>query len=103
LFTARLAESPVIPLNATDYAIAIGKYISAVENKLDAIMAGTTLTGNHIEIRARPAAVKSTGDISKLKISFKKLYEAKSNLLSAAEAHDAVAAELAREAEKDIP
>ena len=103
LFTARLVEAPVIPLNATNYAIAIEKYISAVEEKLDAVMTGTVIKGDDIEIRARPNAVESTGNSNDLKVSFKKLHKASSSFNSAAEAHDALAAELAGEAEQHIP
>jgi N-acetylated-alpha-linked acidic dipeptidase len=103
LFTAKLVEAPVIPLNATDYAIAIKQYITDVEDKLDAVMTGAAIKGNNIEIRARPTALEATGDINELKVSFKKLHKASSALKSAAAAHDAFAAELAEEAEKDIP
>lgn len=103
LYTAKLAEAPVIPLNATDYAIALGKYISTIEDKLDASIAGIATEQDDIEARARPAPVEVTGDISELKVSFKKLHKARSNFKSAAEAHDAWAAELAEQAEEEIP
>lgn len=103
LFTAKLVETPVIPLNATDYAIAIRKYISNVEDKLDAAMTGAAIEGDDFEIRARPSPVREKGDFDELKVSFKKLHEASSSLKSAAENHDAFAEELAKQAEKHIP
>lgn len=103
LFTAKLAEAPVIPLNATDYAIAIEGYISNVESKLDAAIAGITSEEEEAEARARPTPSAPKGDIDALKLSFKKLHHAASKLQTAASAHDALAAELAEEAGENIP
>jgi N-acetylated-alpha-linked acidic dipeptidase len=103
LFTAKLVETPVIPLNATDYALAIEGYISKVEVKLDAAIAGTSTEQYDIEARARPTPAEPNGDIGELKLGFKKLHDAASKLLISAEAHDAWAALLAEEAGEDIP
>ncbi|TVY13524.1 putative glutamate carboxypeptidase [Lachnellula arida] len=103
LFTAQLAEAPVIPLNATDYAIALDGYISNVETKLDSAIVGTSSEEEDEEARARPTVLASSGDIHALKLSFKKLHKAAHKLLKAAEAHDAWAAELAEEAGEDLP
>lgn len=103
LFTARMAEAPVIPLNATDYAVAIGNYISKTEGKLDAAIIGTTTEEDNVEARTRPTPVDAKGDISELKLSFKKLHEASSSLKAASEIHDALAAELAEKIEEDVP
>jgi N-acetylated-alpha-linked acidic dipeptidase len=103
LFTAKLAESPVIPLNATDYAIALDGYISKTESKLDSLLAGVTTEEDEIEARARPTPAEPKGDIGELKLSFKKLHHAASKLKKAARAHDSWAAELAEEAGEDIP
>ena len=103
LFTARLAEAPVIPLNATDYAIALEGYISNVESKVDAAIAGITTEEEDVEARARPTPGEVKGDINELKLSFKKLHKAAHKLNIAATAHDAWAAELAEEAGEEIP
>ncbi|KAG0651930.1 putative glutamate carboxypeptidase [Hyphodiscus hymeniophilus] len=103
LFTAKLAETPVIPLNATDYALAIQGYISNVETKIDAAIAGTTTEESELEARGRPSPSAPIGSISKVKISFRKLHEAASSLLAAAINHDSWAAKLAEEAGEDIP
>jgi N-acetylated-alpha-linked acidic dipeptidase len=103
LFTAKLAETPVIPLNATDYALAIQGYISNVESKLDGAIAGTTTEADEIEARARPTPSSPKGSIETLKLSFQKLHAAASDLLSAAVEHDTWAAQLAEEAGEDIP
>lgn len=98
LFTARLAEAPVIPLNATDYAIALDGYISKVESKLS-----DTASEDEIEVRARPTPTETRGNLDELKLSFKKLRKAAAELKKTAEAHDAWAAELAEQVGQDIP
>jgi N-acetylated-alpha-linked acidic dipeptidase len=103
LYTARLAESPVVPLNATDYATALEGYISNVENKLNSIIDGTPFEEDEIEIRAAPTPVEIKGDINSLKLSFQNLHDAASKLIKSATEHDAWAAELAEEAGEDIP
>ncbi|CZR55355.1 related to glutamate carboxypeptidase II [Phialocephala subalpina] len=102
LFTARLAEAPVVPLNATDYAIAIEGYISNVESKLDALMSGE-VDEFAIETRSRPTPSEPQGDVEDLKLSFKILHKAASHLLRAAKKHDAWAAKLASQADQPIP
>ncbi len=103
LFTAKLAETPVIPLNATDYAIALNGYISKVESKIDSTIAGVQSEEEDMEARARPTPLAPKGDISDLKLSFKKLHKVALKLKIAAQAHDAWAAELAEEAGENIP
>ncbi|KAH8592209.1 hypothetical protein B0O99DRAFT_654076 [Bisporella sp. PMI_857] len=103
LFTAKLAEAPVIPLNATDYAIAIQGYLDKVETKLDASIAGIVSEEEEAEARSRPTPALAKGHSHDLKLTFKTLHKAASKLLKAAQAHDAWAAELAEEAGEDIP
>ena len=106
LFTAKLAETPVIPLNATDYGLAIQGYIAQVETKLDSAISGSSLSAEEeTEARARPEVVGSAskGNIHELKLEFKKLHHAAHKLLTAATAHDAYAEELAEEAGENIP
>jgi N-acetylated-alpha-linked acidic dipeptidase len=98
LFTARLAEAPVIPLCATDYALALDGYISNAESKLSG-----TADEDEIEARARPTPTETKGNLDELKLSFKKLHKAARKLEKAAKAHDAWAAELTEEAGQDIP
>jgi N-acetylated-alpha-linked acidic dipeptidase len=102
LFTAKLADTPVVPLNATDYAIAIEGYISNVESKLDSLMAGEAANEFDIEVRSRPTPSSPKGDIETLKLSFKTLHFAAKKLLHAAKHHDAWAAKLAAKAEKEL-
>ncbi|KAH7319409.1 hypothetical protein BKA65DRAFT_514494 [Rhexocercosporidium sp. MPI-PUGE-AT-0058] len=103
LFTARLAEAPVIPLNATDYAIALDGYISNVESKVDSAILGVQSEDEEMEARARPTPASPKGDLSDLKLSFKRLHKAALKLKEAAQAHDSWAAELSEEAGENIP
>lgn len=103
LFTARLAEAPVIPLNATDYALALGGYISKVETKLEASIAGISTEEDEMEARARPTPAAPKGDISTLKLSFEGLHRAAAHLKNIAQEHDSHAAALAEQAGDDIP
>lgn len=105
LFTAKLAETPVIPLNATDYALAIQGYITDVERKLNATITGTFTEAEALEARARPVPSPPLGSLSPttLKLSLAPLHSAASTLLTAATAHDAWAASLASEAGQNIP
>lgn len=103
LFTARLAESPVIPLNATDYAIALDEYIRKVESKVDAAITGIQFADEELEARARPTPSAPKGDATTLKFSFEGLHRAAQALKDASQAHDAWAAQLAAEAGEDIP
>lgn len=105
LYVAKLSESSVIPLNATDYALALDGYISDVEAKLDAIIDGvvSTLEADETVVRAAPKPAAPIGDIHTLKLSFRKLHHAASKLLDSAQAHDAWASKLAEQAGDNIP
>ncbi|KAL3425327.1 PA domain-containing protein [Phlyctema vagabunda] len=103
LYTAKLVETPVIPLNATDYAIALKGYVARIESKLDSAIAGVMSEEEEIEARARPLAAESKGSIDTLKTSLQKLNKAVKKLTTASVAHDAWAAELAEEAGDSIP
>merc|ERR1711964_62782 len=103
LFTASLAESPVIPLNATDYAIALDGYISNVESKVDSAIMGVQSEEEEMEARARPVPAAPKGDLLDLKLSFRKLHKAALKLKEVAQAHDSWGAKLAEEAGENIP
>ncbi|CZT04427.1 hypothetical protein WAI453_011479 [Rhynchosporium graminicola] len=103
LFTARLAEAPVIPLNATDYAIALDGYISKVEAKVNSAITGIQSEDEEMEARARPTPASPKGDLAGLKLSFQRLHKAAFKLKEAAQAHDSWAAELSEEAGENIP
>ncbi|CAG8980756.1 hypothetical protein HYALB_00011334 [Hymenoscyphus albidus] len=103
VFTAKLSEAPVIPLNATDYAIAIDGYISKVESKLEVLVTGQSTEEDEMEARERPTPGAPKGDVQELQLSFAKLHKAAHKLKKAAEAHDSWASQLASEAGVDLP
>lgn len=100
LLTAKLAESPVISLNATDYADALIGYIEKVEAKLHSV---TATEEEDLEARARPIASAPKGDFDSLALSFKKLTRAAHKLKYASVRFDAYASDLAEQAGTDIP
>jgi len=100
LFVAKLSESPVIPLNVTDYAIALKGYIAKAETKMDSTISSED---EKEEARFRPASTTPKGSIENVIESFKGLKKAAVNLQKAAIQHDEYAAELADAAGKDIP
>ncbi|KAH8812988.1 hypothetical protein F5884DRAFT_320104 [Xylogone sp. PMI_703] len=103
LMTAKLADSPVIPLNATEYAKAMKEYIKQVESKVDNAISGVMTEEEELEARARPYVAKSEVDLTKLKHSLKKLYVATRHFYHSAVKHDALAASLAEEAGVNLP
>ncbi|KAK2625493.1 hypothetical protein QTJ16_004805 [Diplocarpon rosae] len=103
LLTARLAESPLIPFNATDYAVALDGYISKVESTVDAAIIGIQSSEDEVSARFRPTPPAPKGSLSTLKLCFARLHDAAAQLAEAAQAHDAWALILAEEAGEDIP
>ncbi|KAG4025831.1 hypothetical protein MFRU_049g00020 [Monilinia fructicola] len=103
LYTARLAETPIISFNATDYANALQGYISKTESKLDSIIAKSTSDGEDEEARFRPTNIKTKGNIETLKLSFQGLHSRASVLQDVAARHDSSAATLAEQAGQEIP
>lgn len=104
LLTAKLAQTPVISLNATDYAIALQGYVKSVEGKLDASLYGTFSEEESNEARGRPtASLFTTSSHHTLKSRFKKLHHATHSLILTAQHHDASASSLAEQAGDDIP
>jgi N-acetylated-alpha-linked acidic dipeptidase len=103
LFTAKLAETPVIPLNITDYSSALKDYIAQVASKLQ--KSDTfDLEKEAAAARFRPSAsTKISGDLSSLTRIFKRLDRAVDNLHRQAIKFDAHATELAEQAGEDIP
>ncbi|KAF7919795.1 hypothetical protein BELL_1214g00010 [Botrytis elliptica] len=103
LYTAKMAETPVISFNATDYANALQGYISKTEAKLDSIMIGSSTEEQDEEARFRPSSIETKGDINTLKLSFKGLHNRATALKDAAIRHDSTAGILAEQAGQDIP
>lgn len=105
LFVAKLSESPVIPLNATDYAIALKAYIAKAQSKLSdtRTLSSAEFEEEEREARYRPASVTTKGSKKALDDAFKKLEKAADKFRKVAIQHDEYAAELAEAAGSDIP
>lgn len=103
LFTARLAESPVIPLNTTDYAIGLKSYLGQVESKIQSVSLNQLSDDDEQEARFRPTAGPATGSLESLAHSFKRLDKAADHLYAVAFDFDANAAFLAEEFERELP
>jgi N-acetylated-alpha-linked acidic dipeptidase len=103
LFTAKLVEMPVIPLNATDYALALDRYISNVESKVDSTITGLMSEEEAMEARTRPIPDAPKGDLHTLKLSFKDLHHKAAKLLLASQSQDTWAASLAEKAGEALP
>ncbi|TGO83021.1 hypothetical protein BPOR_0717g00030 [Botrytis porri] len=82
LYTAKMAETPVISFNATDYANALQGYISKTEAKLNSIMIGSSTEEQDEEAR---------------------LHNRATALKDAAIRHDSTAAVLAEQVGQDMP
>ena len=100
LFTAKLAETPILPMNITDYATALKSYVAQVAAKLDP---SNEEDAQAARFRPAPSASKMSGDLASLTRIFKRLDRAVSNLHRQALKFDAYAASLAERAEEDIP
>lgn len=100
LFTAKLAETPVLPMNITDYSIALKSYVAQVAAKLDPSKNEDLQAAR---FRPTPSASRMSGDLASLTRIFKLLERAVSNLHREALNFDAYAASLAEKAGEDIP
>ncbi|KAI0000719.1 hypothetical protein F4779DRAFT_604561 [Xylariaceae sp. FL0662B] len=103
LTVAKIADTPLIALNATDYATALKGYVEKVEAKLAISEPELTSDEEIFEFRARTAGTEVKGDPETFKASLARLYESISRLKSAAVKLDANAAKLAEEANEHIP
>lgn len=103
LLTAKLVEMPVIPLNATDYALALNSYLRQNEAKINQLTSGL-LSEKEIEAaRTRPTSDVPSGSLSQLKLILNKTHLAVDQLELAARNHDAWAAYLAKIVKQDLP
>ncbi|KAL2199854.1 hypothetical protein P885DRAFT_29208 [Corynascus similis CBS 632.67] len=117
LITAQLADLPIIPFRAADYAHALDRYVKQVEDKLDeALSPSTELTTAsllndeaYFELRSSTrkssASLASSSDSSEesFKISLKRLREALRKLTARATELDKHADELKQKLEQHVP
>ncbi|KAI1334077.1 hypothetical protein F5Y15DRAFT_315907 [Xylariaceae sp. FL0016] len=100
---AKIADTPLVSLNATDYAAALKEYVEKVEAKLTSVGAATSSDAAVFENRARAVGTETSGDQEAFGLSLARLQQSISAMRSAAVKLDAQAAELAKETNEDIP
>ncbi|KAI1375459.1 Zn-dependent exopeptidase [Hypoxylon crocopeplum] len=103
LTAAKIAETPLISLNATDYADALKEYVKKVETKLVSSQTEPSTEEEIFEFRARATGTEVKGDPNLFEESLARLYHSVDELRSAAVKLDAKAEELARKANEHIP
>ncbi|KAI0890933.1 Zn-dependent exopeptidase [Annulohypoxylon nitens] len=103
LAVAKIAETPLISLNATDYANALKEYVEKAEARLESSQAELSTEEEIFEFRARSVGAEVKGDQEAFKVSLNLLYQAISEFKEAAIALDAKSDELTEKINEDIP
>ncbi|KAI1186982.1 hypothetical protein F5B17DRAFT_401513 [Nemania serpens] len=103
LTVARIADTPLLALNATAYAAALKEYVEKIESKLASSDVEPSSEAEIFEFRARGAEAEMKGDRLAFELSFSELYESINEMKSAAVALDAKAEKLAKQADEHIP
>lgn len=103
LTVAKLADTPLLALNATTYAVALNEYVDKVELKLAKSGVKPSSEAEIFEFRARTAEAEVRGDQAAFERSLSRLHESISEMKSAAVKLDAEAAKLAEQANEHVP
>ncbi|KAI1638741.1 hypothetical protein F4809DRAFT_598799 [Biscogniauxia mediterranea] len=103
LTVAKISDTPVVALNATDYAVALKGYVEKVAEKVTSSEVELSDDAAIFEFRTRTAPTEVKGDPKALESSFARLQQSISEMKDAAIQLDAKAAKLAKEASEDIP
>lgn len=103
LTVAKLADTPLLALNATAYAVALGEYVEKIESKLTSSDDKPSTTAEMFEFRARRATKELRGDRDALQRSLSQLHESIRDMKSAAVELDERAAKLAKQIGKHVP
>ncbi|KAM0808156.1 hypothetical protein AB5N19_08498 [Seiridium cardinale] len=106
LAVAKVSDTPLVPLNATDYAVALKGYVGQVEQKLNTIDSYEPSTEAEITaFRARTADIDSAikGDAAAFKFSLDQLQHSISKLKNTTIKLDAKADKLSERANEHIP
>jgi N-acetylated-alpha-linked acidic dipeptidase len=109
LMVATLVEAPVVPLNVSEYALALEGYVDSVARRID--LADGVLVERRSreqeededEARFRPSATSEKGSLLSLRETFKRLPAAVKALQDTASKFQSRASELADRAGRDIP
>ncbi|KAK8043696.1 PA domain-containing protein [Apiospora rasikravindrae] len=105
LTVGKLAETPVVSLNATEYATALKGYVEKIEAKLASVNAQSEPTTDEdiVEFRARSIGSEPTGNVQDFQFSLSRLYESVAELTNAAVELDTKATKLTKEAGEHLP
>ncbi|OTB00725.1 hypothetical protein M426DRAFT_75638 [Hypoxylon sp. CI-4A] len=103
LTTAKIVETPLIFLNATDYANALWGYIEKVEQKVNSIQTEPSTEDEIFEFRSRTVGFEEKGDREDFKSALQRLYQVTETFRSAAIKLDARSAELSEKVNEHIP
>ncbi|KAI1759990.1 Zn-dependent exopeptidase [Hypoxylon sp. FL1150] len=103
LTIAKLSESPLIALNATDYADALKKYVKQVETKLENPHPEPSTEKEIFEFRARAVSTDVEIDPDLFKVLLARLYQSVGEFKAAAIKLDLRADKLAKKANEHIP
>ncbi|KAK6949136.1 hypothetical protein Daesc_009210 [Daldinia eschscholtzii] len=103
LITAKLADVPLLSLNATNYADALKEYIKKVEAKLTASQANPSTEEDIFAFRARAIGTEVKGNPNHFKNSLGRLYQSVDAFKSSAVELDAKSERLAKEVNEHIP
>ncbi|KAI0466165.1 hypothetical protein F4859DRAFT_333972 [Xylaria cf. heliscus] len=103
LTVAKIADTPLLSLNATTYAVALNGYVEKVESKLRSSEVKPSSEAEIFEFRARATKAEVKGNRGAFERSLNRLYESISEMKSAAVELDAKAANLAEQANEHIP
>lgn len=105
LTVAKVAETPLVTMNATDYAVALKGYVGQIEKKLADIDAQIEPTSEEaiVAFRAHAADPEAKGDAEFFKFSLAQLQRSLVELHEAAVKLDARAAKLAEEVNEHTP
>ncbi|KAI2625955.1 Zn-dependent exopeptidase [Hypomontagnella submonticulosa] len=103
LTTAKLADAPLVSLNATNYADALKEYIKKVETKLEPSQEEPSTEESYFELRARTTGTEIKGNPRAFRASLARLYGSVADLRRVAVQLDAKSEELAKKASEHIP
>ncbi|KAI8623754.1 Zn-dependent exopeptidase [Xylariaceae sp. FL1651] len=103
LTVAKIADTPLVALNATAYAVALKGYVEQVEAKLTSSQVELSSEAEVFDPRARGAELEAHGDREAFEWSLDRLHESIVEMKSAAVKLDAKAARLAEQANEHIP
>ncbi|KXJ91270.1 hypothetical protein Micbo1qcDRAFT_188715 [Microdochium bolleyi] len=103
LTIAKMSETPLLALNATDYATALKGYVEEVQTKVASKPESFTTDAEIFEYRSRPTQPEITGDPDMVRVALGRLQKTIVQFRKAAVSLDAESSRLSEEANEHIP